>query len=123
MPSKRSVAWVQADSSQTKGRVHLAQTFRHQLAKDDGQESDDHDHQRGGGDVHRAVAEQREHPVQQVCQRLRESRIADDAVEHPNRRDADLHRRQPFGRVVVQHLRGCRAGLARFDHHRQPGLA
>jgi hypothetical protein len=51
---------------------------------------------------------------QPMRQRRRERRLADDAVEHADGRDADLHRRQELGRVVVQVHRGLRAGLTGF---------
>jgi hypothetical protein len=52
-----------------------------------------------------------------------ERRLADDAVQDADRRDADLHGRQPLRRVLVQRERSLRAGLAGLVHHLQPRLA
>jgi diadenosine tetraphosphatase ApaH/serine/threonine PP2A family protein phosphatase len=59
----------------------------------------------------------------QPGQRLGEGRLADDAVEDADRGDADLHRRQELGRVLVQVHRRLRARLPAFHHHGQARLA
>ena len=56
-------------------------------------------------------------------ERRREGGVADDAVEDADRGDADLHHREPLGRVVVQGHRMAGARIARFDHDLQPRLA
>jgi hypothetical protein len=102
--------------------VGLADAFGHEFAEDDGHEGDrDHDH-RGGADLGRALLDV-EALVQPVRERRRERGVADDAVQHADRGDADLHHREELGRVFVQVHRRLRAGLARLDHHLQPRLA
>ncbi len=61
--------------------------------------------------------------LQPLGERLRERRLADDAVEHADRGDADLHRGEELGRVVVQVERHLRLPVARLDHDLQPRLA
>jgi hypothetical protein len=101
---------------------HLADALGHQLAEDDGEVGDQDDHEGRGGDERRLVgdAEGGDDPV---GQRPGEGRLADDAVEQADRRDANLHRRQPARGVVVQHH--CRIGptIATIHQHLQPGLA
>src|SRR6188768_1045249 len=53
----------------------------------------------------------------------RERRLADDAVQQADRGDADLHDREPLGRVVVQRERMAGARVSRFHHHLQARLA
>jgi hypothetical protein len=54
---------------------------------------------------------EREGPGEQPGgQRLREGGFAHDAVEHADGRDADLHRGQELGGVLVQVHGGLRAG-------------
>jgi hypothetical protein len=103
-------------------RKHLAQALGYQLAEDDGQEGDHQHHQRGGGDVRRACAD-REVAADPARERPGEGRIADDAVQDPDRGDADLHRRQELGRPLVEVDRRLRAGFAGFQHDLQPRLA
>ncbi len=102
--------------------VHLADALGHQFAEDDGEVRDQYDDTGGGRDIGRRCADA-EALDQPGRQRLCERRLADDAVEQPDRGDADLHRGQPTRGVVVQGH--CRVGtaLARFHHHLQPGLA
>ncbi len=101
---------------------HLADALGHQLAEDDRQHRDDQHHQRRGRDMRRAQP-QAEHGVQPLAQRLGERGVADDAVEHADRRDAHLHRRQELGGMVVQVDRRLDAARARFQHHLQARLA
>ena len=61
--------------------------------------------------------------VQPFAQRLGERGVADDAVEHADRRDAHLDGGQELGGMVVQVDRRLGAALARFQHHLQARLA
>jgi hypothetical protein len=70
-----------------------------------------------------ALLEQAEAALQPFRQRARERRLADDAVEHADRGDADLDGGEELGRVVVQFQRRRGAGLAGLDHHLQARLA
>ena len=103
-------------------RMDLANALGHQLAEDDGEESDhDHDHC-GRGDVRRAVVHA-EGQVQPARERRRKGSVTNNAVEHADRRDADLHGGKKFGRVVVQVHRCLRTRIVGLHHHLQPRLA
>ena len=103
--------------------IHLAQPLGHQLTEDDGDVGDDHHHQRRARDAGHALADHRQLLVQPGGQRLGERGLADDAVEHADGGDADLHRGEELRRVVVQlHGLAC-PGVPAFHQHLQPRLA
>ena len=57
-------------------------------------------------------------------QRRGERRVADDAVQHADRGDAHLHRRQELASgCSCRSIAACGAALAGLDHHLQPRLA
>ena len=111
-----------SDQARHRLRIHLADALGHQLAEDDGDEGDDHHHE-GGADHRGDVLGHREVLDDPGRKQPREGRLADDAVEHADRGDADLHRREELGRTVMQRQRGAGAGIAGLGHHLQPRLA
>ena len=69
--------------------VKLADALGNQFAKHDGDESDDGHHQRGGRDF--SGTKRHAQGLKPQRQPVAESGLADDAVEHAYRGDADLH--------------------------------
>jgi hypothetical protein len=102
-------------------RVELADALGHQLAEDDGDEGDDGDDDGRGGDAREALGHAV--PLQPRRQRGAERRLADDAVQHADGRDADLHGREELGRVLQQAQRHRGALVAVFGHDQEAGLA
>ena len=106
-PSSRRIASVENDSSRTKGRdttartwigratsraipsaLNLGDALGHQFADDDGEIGDHHDHQRRRAGLACLLLDAER--LQPGCKGSGEDRLADDAVEDADCRDADL---------------------------------
>ena len=99
----------------------LAQPLGHQLADEDGDIGDQHDHERGGQPFGRAFREtQRDHPAGQW---FGKGRLTDDPVEDADGGDADLDGGEKACRVFAQG-EGCSRRPVTFGRlAAQPGLA
>jgi len=95
-------------------RIDLADALRHQFADDDREIGHRHDdrHQRQQGGRLRLGAPR----LEPGRQRRRERRLADDAAQHRDRRDADLHRGQEARRFGAEFDGDPGGRIAPLDH-------
>ena len=109
------------DQARNRLRVCLRDAFRHQFANDDGGIGDEQHHQsRGRIQAVRRARTQRFHPQ---GQRHGQCRFADDAVQHADRGDADLDRRQEARGVRAEPQGSPGSTVTGFEPDLQPSLA
>ena len=102
-------------------RIELADALGHQLAEDDGDVGDQGHDNPGGRE--RGGANSDPQAVQPLRQLVAERGLADDAVQHADRRDAHLHRGQEAGRLLHQLERGRGARVPGLGHGGKSRLA
>ena len=94
--------------------IQLANSFWHQLTKNDGGEGNRSDHQASGRRTRNGFSQAKPH--QPSSDSRAKSGLSKDAVHHPDRRNAHLNRRQKLGGVFKQFECGGCPFVTRLFH-------